>query len=97
MENRPELISEVIKKVIENLEGEKREGGEHLLEVWRKVVGPKIAKHANPVSIRRDKLIVSVSSPSWSYQLNLQKEKILEKLRKRLKNRVLKDMQFNVT
>ncbi len=96
MGNRPELISEVIRKVIENLGGEKREEGKYLLEAWRKVVGRNMARCTEPVSIRGDRLIVNVSSPGCSYQLNLQKEEILTKLRKRLKNLVLKDIQFRV-
>jgi predicted nucleic acid-binding Zn ribbon protein len=97
MGNRPELISEVVRKVIENLGGEKRKEEEHLLEVWRKVVGRKMARCTEPVSIRGDRLIVNVSSPGCSYQLNLQKEEILAKLQKRLKNLVLKDIQFRVS
>lgn len=97
MGNRPELISEVVREVIGNLGREKREKGEDLLKAWQKVVGRKTARHTQPVNIWKDRLIVNVSSPGWSYQLSLQKEEILKRLQKRLKNHALNDIQFRLS
>jgi predicted nucleic acid-binding Zn ribbon protein len=36
---------------------------------WQQLVGPDIAAHAKPVSLRRGQLVLVVDHPAWASQL----------------------------
>ncbi len=47
---------------------------------WDRTVGPAIARHARPLSLRGSKLTLIVDSPAWMQQLSLMKPEIRDKL-----------------
>jgi hypothetical protein len=47
---------------------------------WAGIVGPVIARHAQPVSVRGKKLTVVVDSSAWMQELSLRKPEIIEKV-----------------
>ena len=51
------------------------------LDRWEEAVGPEIAAHCRPVSLRDGRLEVSVDSSVWCQQLQLQVPQILGALR----------------
>ena len=50
------------------------------LDLWRGVVGPRIADRTRPGQLRRDVLTVTVASAVWAQELSLLKSEILERL-----------------
>jgi predicted nucleic acid-binding Zn ribbon protein len=64
--------------------------------VWDDVVGPPVARNAQPEKIRHGTLFVKVSSPVWMQQLQFMKELIAEKLNERLRAHVVKNIFFIV-
>ena len=67
---------------------------------WNDVVGPQIARHAQPLRIRDRILEVRVSQPVWMQQLQLLKPKILQQLNERLSEELIEEIYLkrgNVT
>ncbi len=60
--------------------------------VWDDVVGPQIARYAQPLRIRGSVLEVRVENATWMQQLQLLKPKILRELNGRLGGQVLDDI-----
>lgn len=55
-----------------------------LREAWFQAVGPILAGQAEPTRIRGAVLHVTVSSPAWSQEIQMQQRLILDRLRERL-------------
>lgn len=64
--------------------------------IWNEVVGPVIARNAQPQKIRNGTLFVKVSSPVWMQQLQFMKDMIAGKLNHRLKGEIVKNIFFMV-
>jgi predicted nucleic acid-binding Zn ribbon protein len=64
--------------------------------IWNDVVGPVIARNAQPEKIRNGTLFIKVSSPVWMQQLQFMKEMITEKLNGRLRGEIVKNIFFMV-
>jgi len=64
--------------------------------IWNEVVGPVIARNAQPEKIRHGTLFVKVSSPVWMQQLQFMKDMIAGKLNHRLKGEIVKNIFFMV-
>ncbi|MHB8846447.1 MAG: DUF721 domain-containing protein [Nitrospirota bacterium] len=52
--------------------------------LWAKAVGPGIARHSQPASIRGKRLTVVVDSSAWMQQLSMLKPEIISKVNDRL-------------
>jgi hypothetical protein len=63
---------------------------------WERAVGGVIAQHAQPVSVRGNKLALVVDSPAWMQQLSLLKPEIIEKLNKLLGREAIKDLTLKL-
>jgi hypothetical protein len=55
-----------------------------VFSLWQKAVGPGIARHSQPASIRGRRLTVMVDSSAWMQQLSLLKPEIIAKVNSRL-------------
>ncbi len=53
-----------------------------LQQAWAKLVGPELADHTKPVSLRRGRLLVHAEQPGDSYALHFQREAILKRLQR---------------
>ena len=63
---------------------------------WEKTVGPGIASHAQPVSVRGRKLFLAVDSPAWMQQLSLLKPEIIGKVNRSLGKEAIKDITLRI-
>ncbi|PLX98689.1 MAG: hypothetical protein C0623_11835 [Desulfuromonas sp.] len=62
--------------------------------IWDDVVGPQIARHAQPLRIRDSVLEVRVAHATWMQQLQLLKPRILKELNDRLGDKTLSDIYW---
>ncbi len=51
-----------------------------LKEVWSSCVGADIAQNAQPLSLRKGRLVVATSSPAWAHALQLMEDQIVDRL-----------------
>lgn len=68
-----------------------------VIEAWAEIVGPFIATHSAPVSLREGILYVRVLQPALHYQFEqISKGDILDKLKKRFGRKVIRDLRFRI-
>ena len=79
-----EQIKEILSKVMTNISLGKPEIQNKIQKIWHAVFDEKTSKHTAIVGLQKGKLIVHVDSPAWLFQMNLQKRKILEKLKEEI-------------
>ncbi|MEM9220073.1 MAG: DUF721 domain-containing protein [Cyanobacteria bacterium P01_F01_bin.150] len=68
-----------------------------ILDCWAQVVGDVVAVQTRPLSIWRDVLSVSTSTPVWSQNLAFQRHHILRNLSTYVPDHQLKDIRFSPT
>ncbi|HXV81634.1 MAG TPA: DUF721 domain-containing protein [Candidatus Binatia bacterium] len=91
-----ERLGQVLEKSLKRLELSSRLDEYGVWPIWDDVVGPTIARNAQPEKIRNGTLFVKVSSPVWMQQLQYMKEMIGERLNQRLKTDAVKNIFFVV-
>ena len=64
------------------------------LKIWCKVVGNKISKNTEPMSVKNGILEVKTTNSVWKQELQIQKTEIIKKLNKRLKKNIIKEIRF---
>lgn len=95
-DSKMERLGEVLEKSLKRLDLSRRLDEYGVWPIWNDMVGPTIARNAQPEKIRRGTLFVRVSSPGWMQQLQYMKEIIAEKLNQRLGAEVVKSIFFSV-
>ena len=63
---------------------------------WEKAVGRVIARHAQPCSLRGQKMTLVVDSPAWMQQLSLLKPEIVEKVNRHLGHDAIRDIMLKL-
>ena len=67
-----------------------------LWRVWANVVGPHIARHAQPREIRHGRLVVHVTDPVWLHQLSMMRHRLVAALNERLGSTVVREMALRI-
>jgi predicted nucleic acid-binding Zn ribbon protein len=94
-QNGPQAIGPIVKKIVSRLGLEGLATSSRVFEVWNSVVGPAIARHAQPYSLRDGTLIVNVESSVWLSQLDrYRKGQIKEKLNQSLPQPIVNRIIF---
>ena len=65
-----------------------------LLERWGKIVGEKISKNTEAVSVDGDVLIIKAKNSAWRQELQVQKIDILKNINKEPTKKLIKDIRF---
>ncbi|MBI4597175.1 MAG: DUF721 domain-containing protein [Candidatus Omnitrophica bacterium] len=48
---------------------------------WKRLVGPDLAAHTQPVSVRRGQLVIAAEQPGDSFMLHFQRERLAQHVR----------------
>ena len=85
--NKPELLRTVVSTVLARA---KQQHGEleRIRRRWRALVGPRVAAHTRPMSLRRGRLIIHAEGPGESFTLSYQRARLLAQLRRATKGKV---------
>ena len=94
--SKPTPIRKLLESLISAKGWEGRVELHKVFEFWDDLVGPDIARQAQPHVIRKTVLWVRVSDSVWMQQLHLLKVMILDKLNSRLKKSKLTDLRFQL-
>ena len=65
-----------------------------LLERWGKIVGEKISKNTEAVSVEGGVLIIKAKNSAWRQELQIQKIDILNSINKEPTKKLIKDIRF---
>ena len=77
---KPEMLGEILNKILKQRNIPHTSTDRHLVDLWRKAVGPQIAAQTHPDTLKRGSLFIRVSAPVWLHQLQFMKEEILSKM-----------------
>jgi hypothetical protein len=76
------------------LEGQVRQ--HEIWRVWTTVVGPQIARHAEPHSFRNGRLIVHVTDSVWLHHLSMMRHRLAAALNERLKPAEVREVVLRI-
>ena len=76
----PQLISDVLKNLIQDREWQSGIAEGNLFANWESIVGADIAEHTEPIAILEGVLTIRTSSTAWATQLNLISNDVLASL-----------------
>ena len=76
----PQLISDVLKNLIQDREWQSGIAEGNLFANWESIVGAEIAEHTEPIAILEGVLTIRTSSTAWATQLNLISNNVLASL-----------------
>ena len=76
----PQLISDVLKNLIQDREWHSGIAEGTLFANWESIVGAEIAEHTEPIAILEGVLTIRTSSTAWATQLNLISNDVLASL-----------------
>lgn len=91
-----EKLGAVLDKSLKRLQLSARLDEYSIWPIWTEVVGPTIARNAQPERIRNGTLLVKVTSPVWMQQLQYMKDMIAEKINQRARTDAVKNIFFVV-
>ena len=91
-----EKLSEILEKSLKRLDLAGRLTEHGVWPIWNEIVGPTIARNAQPEKIRNGTLFVKVTGSTWMQQLQYMKEMIADKLNQRIGKEVVKNIFFVV-
>jgi predicted nucleic acid-binding Zn ribbon protein len=93
---RPEPIGAILAKLFDD-----RHWGRHIKELgalsrWREIVGPRIAKQAQPESFKDGVLVVAVQNSIWLSHLRFLAAELQEKLNREIPSSPIKEIHFRL-
>lgn len=89
-----ESIKDIIPQVIQELTLRKPDDQNKIQRIWQNIVDAQMARHSVLLDFSDGILTVAVDSPSWLYQMNLNKKKILGQLQEEIPD--IKNVQFKI-
>jgi predicted nucleic acid-binding Zn ribbon protein len=96
-ERDPLHVSESLGQVTRRLGGANPEVLATLFSRWEVLVGPEIAAHCQPVSVRRGVLDLLVDQPAWASQIRFMAGEILAALADSARNSEVTDIRVRVS
>ncbi len=76
----PQLISDVLKNLIQDRDWQSGIAEGNLFANWENIVGAEISEHTEPIAILDGVLTIRTSSTAWATQLNLISNDVLASL-----------------
>jgi len=93
---RFQSLGGILERLIQEWGGEKELTLYRLAKHWQEVVGPQIALHTVPQTIRFHTLTLAVDSAPWMNQLLFFKKEIIQKTNRFVKKPLIEDIYFKM-
>lgn len=92
----PVRIADAVSATLQRLGLESRVRQHDIWRVWPLVVGPQIARHAQPHSIWHGRLIVHVTDSVWLHHLSMMRHRLVVALNEKLTPAEIREMVLRV-
>ena len=90
-------LGKLVPGVMKGLGLEQRLQQSQVFFLWPQIVGPDIAQHAEPVSLRNGNLVVAVDHPIWLQELSrYHKTLLLQKIKERIGTKAIRNIVFRI-
>lgn len=93
---QPVRIAEAVPGTFQRLGLETRFRQSEVWRVWATVVGPQIARHAQPHAVWHGRLIVHVTDPVWLHHLSMMRHRVITALNEKLHTTVVRELILRV-
>ena len=80
----PAPLQSALDAVLRDLRAPRASAVRSIFDDWATVVGPQIAAHATPATLRDGVLALAVDDPAWATQLRYLEQDLLAKVREAL-------------
>ena len=92
----PQRVGSILERALKkmSLDGKLKE--QEIWNVWNRVTGEHVARHAQPDFMRNGILFVRVSTSSWMHQLSYMSQGIMEALNQRLGAPIVREIRFKL-
>ena len=90
-------LAALVPSVMQSLGLKQRLEQSQVFYLWPQIVGSDIAKHAQPVALRNQTLILAVDHPIWLQELKrFHKPLLLQKVQQAIGKTAVKDIVFRI-
>ena len=89
-------ISEVLTRYLKSYHHKSSDGIENISKLWQETVGDVISENTRPVAIKKEQLLVHVTSSSWIQQLMFLQHDIITKVNNALGKEQIKKIKFKI-
>ena len=96
MKNQITSIADIVKNVFLKLENEKTFSREDVEAGWKEIAGEAGFKHSRPMTLRGGVLTVCVDSSVWMQEMNMQKRRILKRLKSAFGKDRISELHFKI-
>ena len=96
-ERDPRKISESLDRITRRLGGPSAGVASVVFAGWEELVGPDIAAHAQPVSLRGGTLTLAVDHPTWAAQLRFMTADLLTRMAAATTGEEIREIRLRVT
>jgi hypothetical protein len=93
---QPVRIADAIFGAFQRLGLDSRFRQSEIWSVWPTVVGPQIARHAQPHAISHGRLIVHVTDPVWLHHLSMMRPRVMAALNEKLRTSTVRELILRV-
>ena len=93
---QPVRIADAISGAFERLGLGNRFRQSEVWSIWPTVVGPQIARHAQPHAIFHGRLIVHVTDPVWLHHLSMMRPRVIAALNEKLRTSTVRELVLRV-
>ena len=89
-----EKLNTSIKTFLDNYGLKKGVKQNTAIAIWGEVVGDRVSKNTEPLSVEHGVITVSVSNPTWIQELLFKHQDIIKELNNRLGKNTIKEIRF---
>ena len=93
---QPVKMADAVSAALQRLGLEGRVRQHDVWRIWPSVVGPEIARHAQPYSIWQGRLIIHVTDSVWLHHLSMMRHRLVKALNEQLKPAEIREMALRV-
>jgi predicted nucleic acid-binding Zn ribbon protein len=90
----PQHIGNVLAELVARLGIGPRLLEEKAVEAWAELAGPSIIAVTDSVRVKSGRMIVKITSPTWRYELNLQREEWRDRVNEYVGEDIVREMIF---
>lgn len=93
---QPVAIADAVSATLQRLGLEGRVRQHDIWRIWPLVVGPQIARHAQPVSVWQGRLIVNVTDSVWLHHLSMMRHRLVRAVNERMAPAEIRELVLRV-
>jgi len=93
---KPKKLGDLFTSTLKRMGLERKLDDYRAWDAWDEVVGPAIARNAQPTRLDGDRLIVAVRNSSWLQELDLLKKQLRERLNEKMGRELVRELYFFV-